>query len=102
MILAVLAPVCAAQKHPSAAACQRSISQKRGKVFTWPVFAAFRTAVVESKSNFLARRPKMPSKCESRANAADELRAGVLAVPGGVIVDNVAEDPRIEQRENLV
>src|SRR5215469_4356067 len=39
MILAVLAPVCAAQKHLSAAACQTSKPQKRGKVFTWPVSA---------------------------------------------------------------
>src|SRR5579872_5227459 len=68
MILAVLVPVCAAQKHRSAAACQRSISQKRGKVFTWPIFADFRSADVESKRNSLARRQKMPSKCESRAS----------------------------------
>jgi len=34
MIFAVFAPVCAAKKHLSAAACQRSKAQKRGKVFT--------------------------------------------------------------------
>src|SRR5262249_39427056 len=39
VILAVFASICAAQKHLSAAAWQRSISQKRGKVFTWPVSA---------------------------------------------------------------
>src|SRR5262249_21368198 len=39
VILAVFASICAAQKHLSAAAWQRSISQKRGKIFTWPVSA---------------------------------------------------------------
>jgi hypothetical protein len=34
MIFAVFAPVCAAQEHLSAAACQRSKAQKRAKVFT--------------------------------------------------------------------
>jgi hypothetical protein len=34
VIFAVLPPVCAAQKHLSAAECQRSEAQKRGKVFT--------------------------------------------------------------------
>src|SRR5579871_85424 len=34
MIFTVFAPVCAAEKHLSAAACQRSEAQKRGKVFT--------------------------------------------------------------------
>ena len=66
MILAVLAPVCAAQKHPQQQHARDRSSQKRGKVFTWPVFADFRSADVESKKNFLARMPKIPSKCESQ------------------------------------
>ena len=36
------------------------------------------------------------------ADAADELGARVLGVAGCVRVDNVAEDQRIEQREDLV
>jgi hypothetical protein len=40
VIFAVFAPVCAAQKHLSAAAWQRSQAQKRGKVFTWALSAA--------------------------------------------------------------
>src|SRR5262249_3447168 len=40
VILAVLPPVGAAQKHLSAAECQRSKPQKRGKVFTWLVSPA--------------------------------------------------------------
>src|ERR1043166_2593853 len=34
MIFAVFAPVCVAEKHLSAAACQTSKAQKRGEVFT--------------------------------------------------------------------
>src|SRR5581483_2710268 len=67
MIFAVLAAIRAAQKHLSAAECQRSKAQKRGKVFTWPVLASFGTTGVESKRNFPARRLKMAAKCESRA-----------------------------------
>src|SRR5690349_8381989 len=70
MILGIFAPVCAAQKHLSAAACQRSKPQKRGKVFTWPVFACFRSSDVENKRNFLARSPKIHAKCESRVRAS--------------------------------
>ena len=67
MILAVLATIRAAQKHLSAAACQRLIPQKTGKVFTWPDSACFRSTGVESNRNFLARRPKNGFNCESRA-----------------------------------
>src|SRR5579885_2975551 len=72
MILAVLAQVCAAQKHVSAAACQRSIAQKRGKVFTWPVSANFGGGDVESKRNFLALEPKTALNCESRVSSTKE------------------------------
>ncbi|HZT29828.1 MAG TPA: hypothetical protein VFA33_08095, partial [Bryobacteraceae bacterium] len=47
---------------------QRSIAQKRGKVFTWPVSANFGGGDVESKRNFLALEPKTALNCESRAN----------------------------------
>src|SRR3954467_9521402 len=67
MILAVLATIRAAQKHLSAAACQRFKAQKRGKVFTWPVFACLGISRVESKRNSLKRKPKMAAKCESQA-----------------------------------
>src|SRR3954454_10665618 len=67
MILAVLATIRAAQKHLSAAACQRLKAQKRGKVFTWPVFACLGITRVESKRNSLKRKPKMAAKCESQA-----------------------------------
>ena len=39
---------------------------------------------------------------QQHADAADELRAGVFAVSGGVGVDDVAEDQRVEQREHLI
>src|SRR3954469_17839767 len=68
MILAVLATIRAAQKHLSAAACQRLKAQKRGKVFTWPVFACLGITRVENKRNSLKRKPKMAAKCESQAS----------------------------------
>ena len=39
---------------------------------------------------------------EQQAHAAEELAGRVLAVAGGVLVDDVAEDQRIEEREDLV
>jgi hypothetical protein len=69
MILAVFATIRAAQKHLSAAAWQSSMSQKRGKVFTRPVFACFRYTDVESKRNFLAKtyltHPSILAKLDS-------------------------------------
>jgi hypothetical protein len=44
------------------------MSQKRGKVFTRPVFACFRYTDVESKRNFLALTPKIAAKCESQVS----------------------------------
>src|SRR5215469_15473839 len=57
MILAVFAPVCAAQKHLSAAACQRSKPQKRGKVFTWRVSGV---PPLKAKRILLLQRGKCP------------------------------------------
>src|SRR5262249_28003973 len=39
---------------------------------------------------------------EQQAHAAEELSRRVLPVPGRVLVDDVAEDQRVEQREDLV
>ena len=41
-------------------------------------------------------------RAEQQADAAEELAGRVLLEPGGVLVDDVAEDQRIEQREDLV
>src|SRR5262249_23509705 len=79
MILAVLVPVCAAQKHRSAAACQRSISWKRGKVFTQAVFAV---TALKANRILLRLRRTFAFKCESRVSkrllaARPVWRAGV-------------------------
>src|SRR5579864_2205970 len=63
MILAVLVPVCAAQKHLSAAACQRSKAQKRGKVFTWRLSAV---PPLKAKRILLLKRRKCPPTAKVR------------------------------------
>ena len=39
---------------------------------------------------------------QQQADAAEELAGAVLAIAGGVLVDDVPEDQRVEQREDLV
>jgi hypothetical protein len=41
-------------------------------------------------------------KAEQHAHAAEELVGGVLAISGGVVVDDMPEDDRIEKRKDLV
>jgi hypothetical protein len=58
------------------------MSQKRGRVFTWPDFACFRDTDVESKRNVFAPRTKMGLNCESQASwevAFTELLAAWLS-----------------------
>jgi hypothetical protein len=66
MVLAVLASVCAAQKHLSAAACQRSQPQKRGKVFTWAVSAE---PPLKAKRILPLYRRKCPLSAKVRVDA---------------------------------
>jgi hypothetical protein len=50
-----------------------------------------------------ARHERHPHRRQQQhAHAADELRRRVVLVAGGVLVDHVAEDQRVEQREGLV
>jgi len=64
MILAVFAPVCAAQKHLSSSMPEIEGSEKRQGLH----LACFRRTTFESKENFIARSLKMPAKCEGQAN----------------------------------
>ena len=41
-------------------------------------------------------------RAEQQADAAEELAGRVLLEAGGVLVDDVPEDQRVEQREHLV
>ena len=50
-----------------------------------------------------ARNERDPnSGCEQQADASKELACCVVAVPSGVVIDNVPEDDGIQERKDLV